>query len=175
MKTIPERFTKYGEQFEQVCRTGDKAIYLRHRNGRQKSYEVIVIRVANRKPSKAHGRPKFAACEPYECYPSSEKWGTSAWTCTTEARARRRYEQLQYPGESFARPRPNSTDGFVADGFLQDCALAVPRINTASCVSQRPVQNPVRRAAAAPILVEPNRRGFRTSASKKGVSAAVET
>ena len=33
MRRLAKKFTKYGEQFKQVCRTDNTAIYLRHTNG----------------------------------------------------------------------------------------------------------------------------------------------
>ncbi len=119
---------KYGEQFEQICRTDKAAIYLRHVNGRQKSYEVIVVRVANRKHDRLTGRPKFAPCEPYECYPSSEKWGTSGWTCTTEERARAKYDLLDDKlSASSVTPRTRR----APDRILQDCVSASPSMQVA--------------------------------------------
>lgn len=123
MRRLPEKFARYGEQFEQVCRRENTAIYLRHINGRQKSYEVIVIRVTSRKAVKTNGVTKWAECEPYECYPSTEKWGESGWTYPTEESARKKYDLINRA--SSERPdclrlskRPHASDGNVQDAFL---------------------------------------------------------
>src|ERR1019366_8488843 len=70
MKRLPTKFTKHRYQFEQLCRTESTAIYVQHINGRQKSFEVIIIRIANRKPVKSGAKVTWVKCEPYECYPS---------------------------------------------------------------------------------------------------------
>src|SRR5262249_62187720 len=82
-RPLPEKFTRNRYQFEQLCRTENTAIYIQHINGRQKAFEVIVITVADRKPVKLDGRVAWGRCEPYECYPSSELWGTYGFTYTT--------------------------------------------------------------------------------------------
>ena len=104
MKTLPKGFTKYGHQFEQLCRTKKTAIYHQHINGRQKSYEVVVIRVADRTVEKMNGEIQFVSCEPYECYPSTEKWGSCGWTYPTEEDARAKYDLLNDP--LFKLPAP---------------------------------------------------------------------
>lgn len=104
MKKLNTKFTKYGHQFEQLCRTEKTAIYLQHINGRQKSYEVIVIRVADRTVEKINGKIQFVFSEPYECYPSTEKWGSCGWTYPTEEDARAKYDLLNDP--LFKLPAP---------------------------------------------------------------------
>jgi hypothetical protein len=104
MRGLPQKFTKYGQQFEQLCRTSDTAIYLRHINARQKSYEVVVVRVADKKPEKVNGAIHFVTCEPYECYPSSEKWGSCGWTYSSEEDARAKFDLLSDP--AFKLPAP---------------------------------------------------------------------
>jgi len=59
MKRLPKKFKKDRHQFEQLCRTETTAIYMQHINGRQKSFEVIIIRIANRKPVKSGGKTKW--------------------------------------------------------------------------------------------------------------------
>jgi hypothetical protein len=104
MNRLPEKLTKYQHQFEQICRTKNTAIYLQHISGRQKAYEVIVIRIADRQLVKSGGQVKWAECEPYECYPSSETWGSCGFTYTTEEDARAKYDLLNDP--SFKLPAP---------------------------------------------------------------------
>jgi hypothetical protein len=123
MKRLPEKFTKYREQFEQICRTANTAIYRRHINGRQKSYEVIVIRVADRKAVKSAGKVQFIGCEKYECYPSSETWGRCGWTYTTEEDARAKYDLLNDPSYKLPAPplypiRLRARDGILPERVL---------------------------------------------------------
>jgi len=120
MKKLPEKFTKYGHQFEQVRRTEHTAIYVMHINGRQKCWEVIVIRIADRRPDKSTGKLTFIPCEAYECYPSSEVWGSCGFTYATEKDAQAKYDLLNDP--SFQLPAPplypirlRARDGIVAE------------------------------------------------------------
>jgi len=132
MRGLPEKFTKYGQQFEQLCRTSDAAIYLRHINGRQKSYEVVVVRVADKKPEKVNGAIQFVTCEPYECYPSSEKWGTCGWTYTSEEDAQAKFDLISNP--AFKLPAPPLYPIKVpraGNGIAQDCAVCSQSIKTA--------------------------------------------
>ena len=126
MRRLAKKFTKYGEQFKQVCRTDNTAIYLRHITGGQKSYEVIVVRLANRRADKSTGKLRFIACEPYECYPASEKWGTSGWTCNTEEDARAKYDLLNGLLASTLCP----TSRRAPDGNLQVGVLAAASAET---------------------------------------------
>ena len=105
VRRLPETFTKSRQQYDQLCRTDDIAIYAVHFNGRQRSYEVIVIRVADRAAVKgSDGKVTWTACKPYECYPSSEVWGSCGFTFTTEADARAKLALLSDP--RFQRPAP---------------------------------------------------------------------
>ena len=120
MKRLPTKFTKGRYQFEQLCRTDSTAIYVQHINGREEVFEVIIIRIANREPVKSRGRVKWSDCEPYECYPSSDTWGSCGFTFTTEAEARAKYELLNDPAYQFPAPplypiRPRARDGIVAE------------------------------------------------------------
>ena len=124
MKRLPRKFSKYGEQFEQLCRTSATAIYRRHLNGRQKSYEVMVIRVADRRPDKSDGKIRFVACEPYECYPSAEQWGACGWTYTTEKDARAKYDLLNDPAYKLPAPPLYPIRLRARDGIVQDCVSA---------------------------------------------------
>lgn len=94
IKRLSKTFTRNRYQFDQLCRTDNTAIYTQHIKGRQKAFEVVVITVASRKVVKVNGRVAWEACPSYECYPSSEAWGTSGWTYTTEADARAKYDLL---------------------------------------------------------------------------------
>ena len=134
MRRLAKKFTKYGEQFKQVCRTDNTAIYLRHINGRQKSYEVIAIRVANKRADKSAGKLRFIACEPYECYPASEKWGTSGWTYNTEKDARAKYDLLNgLLAPTLCPTRLRAPDGNLQVGVLPAASAedAIPL--TSSC------------------------------------------
>lgn len=105
VRRLPESFTKKRLQYEQLCRTNDIALYVVHLNGRQRSYEVIVVRIAERVPVKvADGKLDWSACDPYECYPSSDVWGSCGFTFTTEADARAKFNLLCDP--RFQRPAP---------------------------------------------------------------------
>ena len=58
---------------------------------------MILIRVAERRSVKLDGRIRWEECEPYECYPSTEKWGTCGWTYSTEEDARAKYDLITPP------------------------------------------------------------------------------
>jgi hypothetical protein len=120
MKRLPRKFTKHRYQFEQLCRTENTAIYLQHINGREKSFEVIIIRVADRKPVKSGGKVEWADCQPYECYPSSDTWGSCGFTYSTEEDARAKYDLLNDPAFQLPAPplypiRLRARDGIVAE------------------------------------------------------------
>jgi hypothetical protein len=136
MKRLPEKFTKYREQFELICRTAKTAIYLRHINGRQKSYEVIVIRVADRKAVKSAGKVQFVECESYECYPSSETWGRCGWTYTTEEDARAKYDLLNDPSYKLPAPPLYPIRLRARDGILQERVLPGRSTKTAGTNSR---------------------------------------
>jgi hypothetical protein len=122
MKPLPEKFTKYRHQLEQLCRTEKTAIYLQHINGRQKAYEVIVIRVADRKPIKSGGKMEWVQCEPYECYPATETWGSCGFTYTTEEDARAKYDLLNDPSFKLPAPPLYPIRARERDGILQESA-----------------------------------------------------
>ena len=129
VKRLPEKFTRNRYQFEQLCRTEETAIYVQHVNGRQKSYEVIVIRVSDRKAVKSAGKVQFVGCESYECYPSSETWGRCGWTYTTEEDARAKYDLLNDPSYKF--PAPPIYPVRARDGFAQSALETAGRVSTA--------------------------------------------
>ena len=129
IKPLPETFTRNRYQFEQLCRTDNTAIYLQHINGRQKAFEVVVITVATRKVVKVNGHVAWEACQPYECYPSSEAWGTSGWTYPSEADARAKYDLLNDP--AFKTTAPPLEPIRARLGFAQDALEAAGSINTA--------------------------------------------
>jgi len=131
VRRLPQRFTKYGHQFEQLCRTKRSALYIRHVNGRQKSYEVIVIRVVDRRPIKTEEGVKFVHCAPYECYPSCEKWGMCGWTYSTEKDARTKYELINDPSDKSPTSPPNPIWLRATDGIVQDCGSCSRSIKTA--------------------------------------------
>ena len=120
IKRLPEKFTRNRYQFEQVCRTETTAIYIQHINGRQKGYEVIVIAVADRKPVRVNGRVRWERCEPYECYPGSEAWGTFGWTYTTLEDAQAKYDLLNDP--AFQVPAPSIYPVRARKGNVQDAS-----------------------------------------------------
>lgn len=130
VKRLPEKFTRNRYQFEQLCRTENTAIYVQHINGRQKAFEVIVIAVANRHVVKKNGRVAWETCAPYECYPSSEAWGTYGWTYTNQADARAKYDLLNDP--AFQVPAPPLYPISARLGFAQDASERAGSINTAA-------------------------------------------
>ena len=130
VKRLPEKFTRNRYQFEQLCRTENTAIYVQHINGRQKAFEVIVIAVADRKPVKLNGRIAWERCEPYECYPSSELWGTCGFTYTTEQDARAKYELLNDP--AFKVSAPPLYPIRTRMGFAQNASEMAESINIAA-------------------------------------------
>ena len=131
MRRLPEKFTKYGQQFEQICRTEQTAIYRRHTNGRQKSYEVIIVRVADRSPVKLDEKVRWEKCEPYECYPSSEKWGTCGWTYSTEEDARAKYDLINDPRYKLPAPPIYPLRARATDGIAQKRVSLARSIKTA--------------------------------------------
>ncbi len=130
IRTRPETFTHNRYQFDQLCRTDNTAIYVQHINGRQKAFEVVVITVANRKVVKVNGHVAWEACQPFECYFSSEAWGTSGWTYTTEADARRKYDLLN--NRAFKASAPPHYPIRARLGFAQDASEVAGSINTAA-------------------------------------------
>ena len=119
VKLLPVKFTKYRHQFEQLCRSEVAAIYVQHLNGGAKSFEVIVIRVATRKPIKDGAKLEWIECEPYECYPSSDAWGRCGFTLTKESEARAKYELLkdgeyEIPAPPIYPMRPRARYGNVS-------------------------------------------------------------
>jgi hypothetical protein len=120
IKRLPEKFTRYRYQFEQLCRTENTAIYVQHINGRQKGYEVIVIAVVNRRPTRVNGRVVWQSCEPYECYPGSEAWGAFGWTYTTLEDAKAKYDLLNDP--AFKVPAPPIYPVRARVGIAQDAS-----------------------------------------------------
>jgi len=129
IKRLPEKFTKNRYQFEQLCRTENTAIYVQHINRRQKAFEVVVIAIADRKVVKTNGRVAWETCQPYECYPSSEAWGTYAWTYTSQADARAKYDLLNDP--AFKVPAPPLYPIRTRLGFVQDASERAESVNTA--------------------------------------------
>jgi len=130
VRRLPEKFTRNRYQFEQLCRSENTAIYIQHIYGRQKAFEVIIIAVADRKPVKLNGRVAWEPCERYECYPSSELWGTYGFTYTTEQDARAKYELLNDP--AFKVSAPPLYPVRTRLGFAQDASEMAERINTAA-------------------------------------------
>src|SRR5262249_17640276 len=130
IKRLHEKFTRNRFQFEQLCRTENTAIYVQHINGRQKAFEVIVIAVANRHVVKTNGRVVWETCQPYECYPSSEAWGTYGWTYTSQADARAKYDLLNDP--AFKVPAPPLYPIRARLEFAQDASEMAESINTAA-------------------------------------------
>ena len=129
IKPLPETFTRNRYQFDQLCRTDNTAIYVQHINGRQKAFEVVIITIAKRKVVKLNGQVAWEACQPYECYPSSEAWGTSGWTYTTEADARAKYDLLNKTAFKTTAPPLEPTRARL--GFALVASKAVGSINTA--------------------------------------------
>ena len=129
IKRLRETFTHNRYQFDQLCRTENTAIYVQHINRRQKAFEVVVITVATRKLVKTTGQVVWEACQPYECYPSSEAWGTSGWTYTTEADARAKYDRLNETAFKVSAPPPYPTRARL--GFAQDALELAGSINSA--------------------------------------------
>src|SRR6266853_3730101 len=134
MKRLPEKFTKYRYQFEQICRTQNTALYKQHINGRQKAYEVVVIRVCDRRLTKSAGKLKWVECEPYECYPSSETWGSCGFTYTTEEDARAKYDLLNEPSYKLPAPPLYPIRLRARDGILQERVLPAGSIKAAGAV-----------------------------------------
>ena len=135
IKRLAEKFTRNRYQFEQLCRTAQTAIYIQHINGRQKAFEVIVIAVADRKLTKVNRRVTWEPCEPYECYPGSDVWGSFGWTYTTLEDARAKYELLNDP--AFKVPAPPIYPIRARVGFAQDASKAGGSINTANTAEAR--------------------------------------
>jgi hypothetical protein len=121
MKRLPTKFTKYRYQFEQLCRSEHAAIYVQHRNGRARAFEVIIVRIATRKLEKSDGRMKWVDCESYECYPSSDTWGSCGFTYAVEADARAKFDLLNDPAYELPAPpiypiRLRARDGILPEG-----------------------------------------------------------
>lgn len=129
IKRLFLKFTHNRYQFDQLCRTENTAIYTQHINGRQKAFEVVVITIARRKVVKMNGQVAWEACQPYECYPSSETWGTSGWTYTTETDARVKYDLLN--DTVFKVSAPPLYPIRARLGFAQDALETTGSITTA--------------------------------------------
>jgi hypothetical protein len=131
MKRLPQKFTKQRHQFEQICRSENTAIYMQHINGRQKSFEVIIIRVANRTLVKSNGKMKWVDCEPYECYPSSDSWGLYGFTYSTEEDAKAKYDLLNDPAFKIPTPPHYPIRVRGRDGILPERVLTSGSVRTA--------------------------------------------
>jgi len=86
MNTIPLTFTKNGFKHEQVCRSGEWAVFKRWKTSPH--FEVVRIR--------AHGEYVMAGVTipAGESYPSSEKWGVDGFTFTNLEKALRKFAEV---------------------------------------------------------------------------------
>ena len=85
MRTIPDTFSKFGDTFTIVCRTKDYCLY--SRSGGE-SYEVMKISYS---PERQIANQIL---EEGEYLPSSEMWGTYAWTYTNYEAAINKFKLL---------------------------------------------------------------------------------
>ncbi len=85
---LPLEFSEKGFNFKQISRQGDVAIYGRAKDKTKPHFEVIVI--------KRHESYTIAenTIEAAEMYPSSEQWGTTAWSYNTIEEANKRFKTL---------------------------------------------------------------------------------
>ena len=84
MKPLPTQFTKHGWQFQQIARSGNRAVFKKTK-GKASSFEVITIQQHNGYTIAGVTIP------PAETYPSSEQWGTYGHTSITETAAMDRF------------------------------------------------------------------------------------
>lgn len=87
-RRLPRQFRHGGFDYHQIARKLRGAIYAQKRSGAIVAYEVI--RVRQRSAFVIKGRTIEAA----EVYPSSEKWGTDAWTLHNREAAFAKLKQI---------------------------------------------------------------------------------
>ncbi len=78
MIPLSAHFSKNGFTFEQIRRSGNCAVYWKHKPSGARTFEVIRIQSHN-----GHTFPNGTVAPPSEFYPSSEELGTYGFTCAT--------------------------------------------------------------------------------------------
>lgn len=98
MKTLPEELTSGGFLLKQIQREGDVAIYEQTKKGSSwKRYEVVIPKknkAAEFKLKNKEGEEITRTVEEGESYPSSEDWGSKAWTCVTLEEAQAKLQEV---------------------------------------------------------------------------------
>lgn len=90
MKILPKKFTKKGFTYNQVVRTGDKAIYEQSKSDHEgTTFEVVKI---NRHNGYELGGQHIP---PGETYPSTSQWGIAGWTYQTLADAEKKLKKIK--------------------------------------------------------------------------------
>jgi hypothetical protein len=109
MKPLPLRLLRRGVYYERIKRTPQAAIYaLRYEpEGRIVGYDVfkVVIRPGRVFPPPRNAKPP----EPYEEFPYDERFGSTAWSYTTEKAALEKFDALL----SEVEKRKNETAAIV--------------------------------------------------------------
>ena len=115
MKRLPTTIRRDGFTFRQIVRNDHAAVYSQEKDGEVCAYEVI--RIGRHDAFEMHGK----RIEAGESYPSSERWGSRAWTDGDLAAAMRRHASLT--------ASPESGEGGALRGDLApavgECAEAV--------------------------------------------------
>ena len=99
---------------------------------------MIVIRVADRSLVKLDKAVMWEECDPYECYPATEKWGTCGWTYSTEEDARAKYDLINDPRYKLPAPPIYPLRARAADGIVQKPVSLTGSINTAERGRKQP-------------------------------------
>jgi len=90
MRTIPAAYNKGGSQYTLLARTATVATYEQRQDGRICGYEVCHI--INRPNSSRNMGGTIVWSEAGEYLPSTEQWGSKAWTHGSPEAARARME-----------------------------------------------------------------------------------
>ncbi len=89
---LPSCFERFGFSFRQVHRTPVGAVYeVKLGEEGSISYEVVKPTISTQRNVDGTWSP----CDPYECYPSSEMWGSKGWTYTDKDEAMEKCETIR--------------------------------------------------------------------------------
>jgi hypothetical protein len=88
---LPPKFERFGFTYRQIHRTPKCAVYeVRIDPEGSPSYEVVKPNISTQICIDGSWTP----CSPYERYPSSEQWGSRAWTFLDKEKAMEKCESI---------------------------------------------------------------------------------
>ena len=89
---LEKKFERYGFSYRQIHRTPSAAMYeVRIGEDGALAYEVVKPVIAKQRNMDGSWIP----CPPYECYPSSEQWGSRGWTYVEADKALMKCESIK--------------------------------------------------------------------------------